>query len=99
MRTFALTLGISSLLLLLGCGGSDDGAGSGSGGTGTGGVSSGGSSGSGGSSTGGDGGTSTGGTSTGGSGGGSCTDTCAVANGIDWDCKKRFLYGVNYAWD
>jgi hypothetical protein len=104
MRISALTLGISSFVFLLGCGSDDSGGSPGSGGQGTGGSNTGGSgnSGTGGSGTGGDGGTSTGGSggsSTGGSGGGSCTDVCAAANGIEWDCKKRFLYGVNYAWD
>lgn len=30
--------------------------------------------------------------------GGMCQDTCAVQNGVSWLCKKRFMYGVNYAW-
>ncbi len=28
-----------------------------------------------------------------------CTDKCpASAGGISWGCKRRFLYGLNYAW-
>jgi hypothetical protein len=40
----------------------------------------------------------------GGSGGGdtsACSpapDACAPASGITWDCKKRFMYGANWAW-
>lgn len=35
----------------------------------------------------------------GGSAGGSCTDTCPAPNGgVTWNCEKRFMYGVNYAW-
>jgi hypothetical protein len=26
------------------------------------------------------------------------TDACAYADGVDWSCKQRFMYGVNYAW-
>jgi hypothetical protein len=47
------------------------------------------------------GGTATGGRASGGSSTGgsqSCTDTCPFANGITWQCKKRFFYGVNLAW-
>ena len=43
----------------------------------------------------------TGGSATGGAGvGGStgCVDTCPFANGITWQCKKRFFYGLNQAW-
>ncbi|HET8933037.1 MAG TPA: hypothetical protein VFN67_06350 [Polyangiales bacterium] len=29
---------------------------------------------------------------------GPCQDSCAYANGVTWMCKKRFMYGVNYAW-
>lgn len=25
-------------------------------------------------------------------------DECPVAGGVTWQCKKRFVYGVNYAW-
>lgn len=25
-------------------------------------------------------------------------DQCPVAGGVTWQCKKRFMYGVNYAW-
>lgn len=25
-------------------------------------------------------------------------DDCPVAGGVTWNCKKRFVYGVNYAW-
>ena len=31
-------------------------------------------------------------------GAGDCQDTCAVAAGVNWACKLRFMYGVNYAW-
>ena len=27
-----------------------------------------------------------------------CADTCAKKDGIDWLCKLRFMYGINYAW-
>ncbi len=27
-----------------------------------------------------------------------CDDPCPVSGGIVWQCKQRFLYGVNYAW-
>ncbi|NMC72063.1 MAG: hypothetical protein GYA57_18675 [Myxococcales bacterium] len=30
--------------------------------------------------------------------GGPCVDECPVATGIPWGCRRRFLYGVNYAW-
>ncbi len=87
----------------MGCGGSGGGGGAAGGNAG---QSSGGNSGSGGSAGGGSGGVAgssgTGATGGGGSGGGggSCTDLCPAPNaGIAWDCKKRFLYGVNYAWD
>ena len=26
------------------------------------------------------------------------TDSCALNAGVSWLCKKRFMYGVNYAW-
>jgi hypothetical protein len=26
-------------------------------------------------------------------------DTCPVAKGVTWQCKKRFIHGVNYAWN
>jgi hypothetical protein len=29
---------------------------------------------------------------------GMCQDSCAVSAGVEWLCKKRFMYGVNYAW-
>lgn len=29
---------------------------------------------------------------------GDCSDSCAFAGGIAWNCRKRFMYGVNYAW-
>ena len=29
---------------------------------------------------------------------GACKDTCAKAGGVDWLCKLRFMYGINYAW-
>jgi hypothetical protein len=31
--------------------------------------------------------------------GGTCSDDCPVASGIRWGCRRRFLYGVNYAWN
>jgi hypothetical protein len=50
----------------------------------------------------GNGGTSTGGSSGKGGSGGSCSsaaDTCpAPDGGVTVNCKKRFMYGVNYAW-
>ena len=31
--------------------------------------------------------------------GGMCTDQCpAPSGGIEWACKYRFMYGINYAW-
>lgn len=27
-----------------------------------------------------------------------CSDTCPKKGGIDWRCKLRFMYGINYAW-
>lgn len=47
------------------------------------------------------GGAATGGASGSGGGTGACTpadDTCPAENGVTWNCKKRFAYGVNYAW-
>jgi hypothetical protein len=29
---------------------------------------------------------------------GTCSDPCPKANGVDWLCRLRFMYGVNYAW-
>jgi hypothetical protein len=29
---------------------------------------------------------------------GTCSDACPKPNGIDWLCRLRFMYGVNYAW-
>ena len=76
---------------------SDSGGSSGSGGASSNGGSSG--SGSGGS---GSGGTATGGSSASGGSTGTCatsTDTCpAPKGGVTVNCKKRFTYGVNYAW-
>jgi hypothetical protein len=42
-----------------------------------------------------------GGKATGGAAGsGSCTaDTCAFSSGVSWQCKKRFMYGLNFAWE
>jgi hypothetical protein len=28
----------------------------------------------------------------------SCSDSCAKSGGLDWLCKLRFAYGLNYAW-
>jgi hypothetical protein len=44
-----------------------------------------------------------GGAGAGGSGGaggqgGGCVDTCPFAGGVAWECRERFMYGVNYAW-
>jgi hypothetical protein len=74
-------------------GGSSNG-GSSTGGAATGGSSTGGSgAGMGGSSTGGSGGSAPGGS------GGNCSgDTCAFANGVTWQCRTRFMYGLNFAW-
>jgi hypothetical protein len=41
--------------------------------------------------------TATGGASTGGTSG--CSDSCPFSTGITWLCNKRFMYGVNYAWN
>ena len=96
--------------LCMACSGSDDGSSPGGGGASSGGTSSGGTS-SGGTSSGGSAGASGAGGSAGsggasgsggaaGSGGGACVDTCAApGGGITWDCKKRFFYGPNYAWE
>ncbi|HEX6242531.1 MAG TPA: hypothetical protein VFZ61_16575 [Polyangiales bacterium] len=27
-----------------------------------------------------------------------CSDPCPKAHGVDWLCRLRFMYGVNYAW-
>jgi hypothetical protein len=27
-----------------------------------------------------------------------CMDTCAYSDGVDWLCKLRYMYGLNYAW-
>jgi hypothetical protein len=70
--------------------------GSNSGGSRTGGMGGGGGSGGGGS--GGKAGSSTGGSPTGGSGGACTGDTCAFSAGVTWQCRKRFMYGVNFAW-
>ena len=76
------------------------------GGTATGGTATGGTA-TGGTATGGTatGGTATGGTATGGASGsgtggsGNCTgDTCAFSTGVTWQCEKRFMYGLNFAW-
>lgn len=47
------------------------------------------------------GGAGTGGAGTGGSGtgGSACNDMCPAPNGIEVECKSRFMYGVNYAWN
>jgi hypothetical protein len=26
------------------------------------------------------------------------SDTCPFSTGVSWQCKKRFMYGVNFAW-
>jgi hypothetical protein len=101
MQSRWLAIGISTALSM-GCGGSGGGGGGPAGGSA--GQSSGGKSGSGGSGgssgSGGVAGSSGSGATGGGGSGGSCTDLCpAPSGGITWDCKKRFLYGVNYAWD
>jgi hypothetical protein len=75
------------------------------GGAAAGGAAAGGSAGAGGgtSGSGGKGGASTGGAGmAGGSTGGTAScmgDSCAFANGVSWQCRKRFMYGVNYAWE
>lgn len=28
-----------------------------------------------------------------------CSDSCPHASGISWGCHRRFMYGVNYAWE
>jgi hypothetical protein len=28
----------------------------------------------------------------------SCADSCPHRSGVDWSCKLRFMYGLNYAW-
>jgi len=54
--------------------------------------------GAGGSAMGGNTGAGTGGSSNGGSGATCSADTCAFDNGVEYSCKLRFMYGVNYAW-
>jgi hypothetical protein len=46
-------------------------------------------------------GSSAGGSGNGGTAGsGNCSgDACAFAAGATWQCKKRFMYGVNFAWE
>ncbi len=94
-------------LALAACGG-DDSSGGTAGAAGSAGTSSGGG-GSGGGPTGGSGGLAGAGGSSasggagaggaGGSGGAACVDTCpAPGGGVTWECKKRFMYGINYAW-
>jgi hypothetical protein len=77
-----------------GSGGSTGGSsGNGASGGGAGVTGSGGSLGGNGGSTGGSGG------STGGSGGSCSTDMCPAPNGgVEWLCRYRFMYGINYAW-
>jgi hypothetical protein len=70
-------------------GGSGGASGDGAGGGGTGG---GGASGDGGSAGG-------GGSATGGTGGGCASDMCPFATGVESMCRKRFMYGLNYAWE
>jgi len=90
-------------------GGAANGAGRGGGagrsgaGKGQGGSTNGGSSGRGGS--GGSGDTASGGSSgssgtanAGSSGSSACEDSCPFESGVAFDCKLRFMYGVNYAW-
>lgn len=83
-------------------GGASGIGGQGSGGTSTGGKTGGGGSALGGSNAGGSGGSSVGGSSGTGGGTGNCSasaDTCPAPNGgVTLNCKKRFMYGVNYAW-
>jgi len=41
-----------------------------------------------------------GGSSGSGGTGGACVDTCPAPNGgVTWECRTRFMYGVNYAWE
>ncbi len=92
-----------------GTGGVTGGGGAPSGGTGSGGrtgtggttAGNGGATGAGGTSAG-SGGAATGGTTSMGGTSGACStsdDTCpAPGGGVTWNCKKRFTYGVNYAW-
>jgi hypothetical protein len=87
---FAIVLGIG----LVGC--SDDGNSGANAGSGAqaGSAGSSGSAGSGGN------GGSAGSSGSGGSSGGGCAaDVCpAPGGGLDWECKHRFAYGINYAW-
>ena len=39
-----------------------------------------------------------GGDSAGSAGTGRCSDSCPLEGGVSYECKKRFMYGVNYAW-
>lgn len=48
----------------------------------------------------GEGGTGGEGTAGGGGSGPACVDTCPAPNGgVEWECRTRFMYGVNYAWE
>lgn len=38
------------------------------------------------------------GSGTGGSGAACASDTCPFATGVESECRKRFMYGLNYAW-
>ncbi len=84
-----------------GSGGKNAGGTAGAGGMAGGGSGTGGGAGSGGATTG-TGGTATGGNTGSGGSTGACSpsdDTCpAEKGGVTWNCKKRFAYGVNYAW-
>ncbi len=82
-----------------GSGGSGANGSGGSGANGSGGSGAGGSGGSGANGSGGSGANGSGGSGAGGSGG-ACSDVCPAPNGgVTWDCEKRFMYGVNYAWN
>jgi len=75
-----------------GTGGTGGSGGSASGAGGTGGMNTGGNAGSGGGAGGAGGSGGTGGSD-------ACPgDTCPVAAGVTYECRRRFMYGVNYAW-
>ncbi|MBK7584963.1 MAG: hypothetical protein IPI67_32835 [Myxococcales bacterium] len=107
MRSSSVGWVFASVCVLLACGedasSGGPGASGGSAGVGTGGASTGGvpSGGAGGQSGTGAAAGAAGVGASGGAGGsgGVCVDTCPAPNGgVTWNCKQRFLYGINYAW-
>jgi hypothetical protein len=94
---------LSLLFLLASCAGEDDGgrgmsAGTGSVPSATGGVMGTGAVSGSGASVGSGGIVGTGATTSSGGGTSGCTDACPAPAGVEWQCKKRFMLGANWAW-